>query len=364
MDFWKVYETRQESIDRALEGYFRVNLKKLPYFKNPVIKEHYQLLADYCLRRAKRLRPVLTLLAYQAAGGKNIKSILEPALAFELFHNYTLIHDDIYDEDEKRRGEWANHILFQKRFQKMYGSAGSAKLYSSESERFGVVAGMINGKILHILSLRAILFSKISERMKLAGTELLKEVSLIDNLGQAIDLDFEKEKRVSPEDYRTMVLCKTGQLFSSAAQWGAVLAGASQSQRQALRRYAEYLSITFQIRDDLLDINLDGKKGRDIGSDIKKGKKTLLVIDALQKAGPKEKKLILTNLGNPKAAEPQIKKIIDLLHSLGSVERARQEAFLQMEKGIEALEEARPSFREPHKRHLRALAEYMFNRQK
>lgn len=364
MDFWKVYESHQRSIDRALEGYFRINLKKLPYFKNPVIEEQYRLLADYCLRKAKRLRPVLTLLAYQTAGGGRIKSVLEPALAFELFHNYTLIHDDIYDEDEKRRGEQANHVLFQKRFQKKHKAGGPAKLYSSESKRVGVVAGIINGKILHILSLRAILHSNIPEKTKLAGMKLFKEVSLIDNLGQAIDLDFEKEKKVLPEDYRLMVLCKTGQLFSSAVQWGAILADASPSQKQALRRYAEHLSITFQIRDDLLDINIDGKKGRDIGSDIRKGKKTLLVIDALQKAGPKEKKLILTNLGNPKAAEPQIKKIIDLLHSLGSVERARQEAFLQMEKGIEALEEARPSFREPHKRHLRALAEYMFNRQK
>lgn len=364
MDFWPTYQAYRREIDAVLERYFRVNLKKLPYFENNFVRGHYKLLAGYCLRPGKRLRPVLTLFGYCASGGKNEKDIFPPALAFELFHNYTLIHDDIYDEDEKRRKEWSNHVLLRKKFQKKYGAGLPVKLYKNESERFGVVAGFINGKMLHILSSLPILESGISEQKKLAGIELLKEASFYDNAGQAIDLNFEKEEKVELADYRDMVLCKTGQLFSSAAEWGAVLADASDSQRRAVRQYAQNISITFQIKDDLLDINFEGKKGREIGSDIKKGKKTLLVIDALAKAGPGDKKMIKKSLGNPKATAEDIKKIIRLFHRLGSVERARQEAFFQMQKAITALETAEPAFKEPHKGRLKSLAEYMFNRQK
>ncbi len=118
MDFSDILTHYQKIISQALKEYLGQKIKELPVFGNSFVRKQYQLFAAYCLRNGKRLRPILTLMAYRAVGGKNEKNILLPALAFELFHNYTLIHDDIYDEDDKRRNEWANHILLQRWYEK------------------------------------------------------------------------------------------------------------------------------------------------------------------------------------------------------------------------------------------------------
>jgi len=365
MNFIETIEYYQEIINKALERYLNQKLKELPSFGNSFVKTQHQLFSQYCLRNGKRLRPILTLMAYRAVGGQNEINILMPALAFELFHNYTLIHDDIYDEDEKRRGEWSNHILLQRWFEKKYPKSSLAStLYKNSATRFGVVAGIINGKYLHALSSLPILEADISEEKKLAGIKLYQDVSIYDNTGQAIDLAFEQDFKVTEKDYCNMVLCKTGQLFKAATEWGAVLGGANASQKEALRKYAEEISIVFQIKDDLLDIASGGEKGRGVGSDIKKGKKTLLIIHALGQADAKKKKFILEVLGNQGADEAEIKKVIGWLENLGSVDFCRKKALGRVAAANACLERARPALEAQTKQFFKDLARFMLERNK
>jgi len=363
--FFKTLNKKKSLIDEALKKYLGQVTKELPGFDNVFVKKQYELLVGYCLRNGKRLRPIMTLMAYQAVGGKNERKILLPALAFELFHNYTLIHDDIYDEDEKRRDELSNHILLQQWFEQKYGKRTVAsKLYKNMATRFGVVAGIINGKCLHILSCLPILEAKISNEKKLAGLKLYKEVSLVDNVGQAMDLSLEEERQIKEKEYYQMVLCKTGQLFKAAIEWGAILGSATASQRKALKSYAGELGQAFQIKDDLLDIGVAGKKGREVGSDIKKGKKTLLVIYALKKANAQQKKNLLEALGNQKATSKQIKEIIKTFYELGSIRYCEKIAAQKIKKAINCLDLARPSFLSGPKNFFQELARFMFERSK
>jgi len=365
MNFSKTLKLYQRLIDKALRDYLSQKIKELPSFGNSFVKNQHQLFLTYCLRSGKRLRPILTLMAYRAVGGRDIKKILTPALAFELYHNYTLIHDDIYDEDEQRRGEWASHILLQRWFEKKYGRSLSENiLYKNSAARFGVVAGIINGKYLHTLSSLPILESKISDEKKVAGMKLHQAVSIFDNTGQAIDLYFEQASDAREQDYYDMVLCKTGRLFQAVIEWGAILGGAGASQRKTLGKYAEEISIAFQLKDDLLDIDFKGGKGRGIGSDIKKGKKTLLAIQALKKANIQEKKFILRILGNGKATTGEIKKVIAILHKSGSVDYCRRIADLRVKKAIHYLRQARPPLAQDVICFFQDLAYFMAERKK
>jgi geranylgeranyl diphosphate synthase type I len=286
-------------------------------------------------------------------------------LAFELFHNYTLVHDDIYDEDFKRRGNWSNHTLLQHWFEKKYGKHSSENiLFKNKATRFGVVSGIINGKYLHFLSTLPILESNISKEKKMAGMLLHQSVSMIDNTGQAIDLYFEEQSDVKEKDYYDMVSCKTGQLFKSAIEWGAILGNATLSQKKALTRYMEELAIVFQIKDDLLDIDSSEKKGRDIGSDIRKGKKTLLMINTLERADANQRKEILFVFGNKKISAAKIKKIISLMNKLGSIDYCQKKAKLRLQKAIKHLDEASPSLESEAKSFFCDMAHFMLERKK
>jgi len=363
MNFLEKIEKDKEVIESELEKYFKNKIKNLPCFGNYSIKQQHQLLTAYCLKNGKRLRPILTLMAYRSVGGQKEKDILVPALAFELYHNYTLVHDDIYDEDEYRRGEPANHILLQQWFEKKYKKNLSENiLFKNNATRFGAVAGIINGKYLHTLSGLAILEADIPEKKKVAGMILHQSVSIFDNTGQAMDLYFEQEKSVTEKDYFNMVLCKTGQLFKSAVEWGAILGDASQSQRNALSRYMEEAAIVFQLQDDILDISTGCNKGREIGSDIRKGKKTLLMIHALKKATAKEQECIWKILGDEKATDAEVKKVIATLKKLGSVAYCKENSSKRLKKAIKYLDEANPKLDQEAKKFFIDLAHFMLNR--
>ncbi len=363
-DFLHTLNYYRQVIDDKLGKYLIDTIEKSLFSDDSFIELQKKLLIQYCSRGGKRLRPILTLLTYKSVGGKNIKDILLPSLAFELFHNYTLIHDDIYDEDEKRRNEWSNHILFSRWFRKRYPTASSSTLlYKDLNSRFGVVSGFINGKILLSLAPLPILEARISEEKKIAGIKLLQDVSIFDNMGQAIDLSLEHEDiKVNEKDYYDMVLYKTGRLFQVSAEWGVILGGGSDSQREVIKRYMAEIAIVFQIKDDLLDIDSGGDKGRGLGSDIKKGKKTLLVIHALRNASEKQKEIILRILGNQRANQVEIESTIKLFYDLGSIDYCHKIAEIRLKEAEEILNSARPSINKDYMAFFNDFSHLMISR--
>ncbi len=226
------------------------------------------------------------------------------------------------------------------------------------------MAGFILGQILRVLANSPILQSNISAGKKVEILKIFQDLEIANNIGQASDLFFEKENKITEKDYLKMLDYKTGELFKASIELGAILANAKSYQRKCLRNYAENLAAAFQIKDDLLDISIGGEKGRGIGSDIKQGKKTLLFIHSLGRANLKQKRLIKKIVGKGRANNNEIKKVIDLYYELGAVDYCQKIAEQKTKKALFWLNKARPKLNAESQKLFEDLAQFMFQRKK
>lgn len=254
----------------------------------------------------KRLRPCLTLACCEVVGGK-AENILEAAAAFELLHTFSLIHDDIMDHSDLRRGVKTVHRIW--------------------GEPMAILAGdALFAKVFEALSMNA-------ARMGLEGrkvTELFRMVSRASfelSRGQAMDMLFSQRHTLKEEEYVEMVSLKTGALMQASAASGALLGGGTPSQVQRLGEYGKNLGIAFQIQDDILGlVGEEDKLGKPVGSDLVEGKRTLVISFALEVLKGEERRKLLGILGNPSATREEVEKVISLLEERGVLEKTRKRA--------------------------------------
>jgi len=206
----------------------------------------------------KRLRPVLTLIGTDLFGG-NFSESIKPSLGIEVFHNFTLLHDDIMDNAPLRRGQVTVH------------------------EKWNTNAAILSGDVMFVQA-----FSLVTS----CKNEYLRDVLDLFNVtaievceGQQLDLDFETREDVSIDDYIEMIRLKTSVLVGCALKLGAILANASKEDAQNLYDFGMNLGIAFQIKDDILDVFGDASLfGKKVGGDILANKKTYLLLKALEDA--------------------------------------------------------------------------------
>lgn len=219
----------------------------------------------------KRLRPVLTLLSCEIFSGSFNKA-LNAALAIEMFHNFTLIHDDIMDNAGLRRGQLTVH------------------------EKWDVNTGILSGDALMILAYQ--FFEPYEGEVFKGIITLFNETAIKVCEGQQMDMDFEKRTDVTIPEYIKMIDLKTGVLVASALKMGAIIAHAEPQQAKLIYDYGLNLGIAFQLQDDYLDTFGDNSFGKRIGGDILEGKKTFLVLKTMELANThdfKELKNILSS---------------------------------------------------------------------
>ncbi len=252
----------------------------------------------------KRLRPFLTLKACEIVGGRR-EEALQVAASIELIHNFTIIHDDIMDSDLRRRGVSTVHVLWGVPMAINAGDMLFAKAYETALQSVG----------------------------KLPPRRLLKIIATITDAtigvceGQASDMLFEKRRDVSEKEYLGMVYKKTAILLEAAARAGAIVGGGTALQVKKLGNLARYSGLAFQMVDDVLGLTADEKiLGKPVGSDIREGKSTIILIHALAHANRTQQKQILSALGNKEAEKDQIGEIIKTIKSLGSIEYAINKA--------------------------------------
>ena len=214
----------------------------------------------------KRIRPALVLLACDMFAGV-VDSAMMPALAIEIFHNFTLLHDDIMDQSDLRRGHPTVHIKYNENVAILSGDVMSILANRLMNQSPGVV--------LHTVQ-------DIFTRTAMQVCE-----------GQQYDMNFEEYLTVTEEEYLNMIELKTAVLIAASLKIGAILGGASEKDAEDLYDFGRNLGIAFQLQDDLLDTygetDVIGKKR---GTDIVDNKKTFLMINALEKASPSEKKIL------------------------------------------------------------------------
>jgi geranylgeranyl diphosphate synthase type I len=258
------------------------------------------------LAGGKRLRPCLVLASCEAVGGK-AKDAIEAAAALELLHNFTLIHDDIMDRDKFRRNVKTVHMLWGEPIAIIAGDALFAKVF----EALAANAGR-----LKLSSERTVeLFDTISR----ASFEICQ--------GQALDMLFEGRRNITEAEYLNMIGSKTGALLEASNKVGALLGGGSPKEVKALAEYGRLVGMAFQIRDDLLGVVGEQKKfGKPIGSDIREGKRTMVVLQALKAASKEDRKKLLRAFGNKKASWAELKQGIEVLKDSGALDYAAGKA--------------------------------------
>jgi len=270
----------------------------------PEPKEIYGMLPQYIMRGGKRIRPILATLCCKAVGG-NQEEVIKPAGIIEMFHNFTLIHDDIADSSQFRRGEPTLHISH------------------------GIPIALNSGDALYTLLWKEMVNLDL-ETKKLAWlqkrcVETFKAVAE----GQGMELSWEREKRfnISEKEYLLMISGKTASLLSLSCEIGAVLGGADDSVCRDLRRFGNSIGVAFQIQDDILNVTGDFKKyKKEIGGDITEGKRTLMIIHCLKYCEKHERERIIEVLENHRSEKQEVDFVIDVLNKSGSVEYARKQA--------------------------------------
>ncbi len=203
----------------------------------------------------KRLRPVLLLMAAEAFGA-DPQMALEPAVGIELFHNFTLLHDDVMDNSATRRGR------------------------ESVMAKWDTNTAILSGDTMLTLATRHI--AQVPDPLLRPVLERFNNMAIEVYEGQRLDMDFEQQKEVSPEAYLDMIKKKTGALLGCAAAIGALIGGASQKDAEAMYNFGMMLGVAFQIEDDRLDTFGDPAVfGKPIGGDIRNNKQTFLMVSAL-----------------------------------------------------------------------------------
>lgn len=265
-----------------------------------------ELVLDYPRRGGKALRPALSIAMCLGMGG-HLDAILPTAATLELYHNAFLIHDDIEDESWRRRGKPAFHI------------------------DHGIPAAVNVGDAMLSLSLQPLLDNV--ERVGLGpALRILRAVARMTRLtvhGQAIELDWVRSNtwRLSDSDYLRMVELKTSWYsFITPLQAGAIAAGAGQEKLPPLEHFGRHLGAAFQITDDLLNLRADPEDyGKEIGGDLWEGKRTLMLLHTLRRAGPDDRDRALQILTKRRPAlydEPGITGLLDSLSRRGELSAA------------------------------------------
>lgn len=281
--------SRKTEIDRELEVALAVG-------ENETLRAAMK---HYPLAGGKRLRPLLAYLVADAISGNGALTVPFGA-GLELLHNFTLVHDDIMDRSDMRRGMVAVH------------------------KKFDTPTAIIAGDALFALGFEEICKLEVDDvllRIILNDTAVaVREVAE----GQQMDMEFEKRSDVQVKEYLTMIDKKTARLYFTAARIGAIIAKGTIDQIKAMGDCGYLMGIGFQIWDDILDLEgEEGKTGKPVGGDIREGKRTLMAVYAMNNLKGEDRKDFLSILGNQKATKRMITDAVGLLHKCGAVSYAK-----------------------------------------
>lgn len=261
----------------------------------------------------KRLRPILVLMGVSAFG-KDYKQGLDAALAVEVFHNFTLLHDDIMDAAPVRRGKATVH------------------------ERWDTNTAILSGDAMMIMANQLLESYEPASFKKLM--QLFSKTAIEVCEGQQYDMDFETRNDVTIPEYIEMIRLKTSVLVAAALKMGAIIADASDSDAQKIYEFGLNLGLAFQLQDDYLDAFGDPKTfGKQVGGDIIENKKTYLYLQALEKGTSEQKKRLLALFSDAASdMDAKVDEVKNIFRTTGSDQRTRAEIAAYTEKAFSVLD--------------------------
>lgn len=351
-------EALRAAIDEELGRHFQALLRDGPEREHPLIGRIYRWLAHYLDVGGKRMHGISVLLAYRACSQADHRPALPVAGAFQLYHHHTLVHDDIYDEDDARRGWPSSHRAFA-------DLAGARQrhtlrgIFRDESVRFGAIAAFAYGKICRALAGSLILEAPFPEGARVAVAAALDRHDLFDNLAQLKDVYHEGDAMPAPQACLDNAWLKTGRLFEVCAYAGARLADASAKRTSALRAWAGMSALAYQLQDDLEDLEIDSEKGqgRGVGTDLLRCKPTYLYALAMESARGEQRRTLERWLAGDSGGLGT-SDLVAILRETGAIERCRARARTCVEEARTALLEATPAFSDADIEAMTELTEY------
>jgi len=294
----------------------------------------YEPLSYFMTLGGKRTRPVLSMLGCNLFGVPGLKAV-NAAMTVELFHNFTLIHDDIMDAAPLRRGKETVH------------------------QKWNENVGILSGDALFVIAYQHLAKHDTDVLPRLL--EIFSKTALEVCEGQQMDMDFETRKDVSIEEYLEMIRLKTSVLLGAALEMGATVAKADDRNAKLIYDFGMYVGLAFQIKDDILDLYADPEKfGKQVGGDVMANKKTYLQIKAYELASTSQKEE-LKALESEKDLNKKVAEVKAIFNSIGVKELAEnkmQEYYTQAKKAMELIK-----VEEDHKQDLLGLAKYLMGRE-
>jgi len=299
----KQIEKNAKIVNKFLNSKLKGNPKKL-----------YDAAGHLIIHGGKRLRPYMVIRSCQILGGKSSNAMLA-ASAVEMVHNFTLVHDDIMDNDDMRHGVPTVH------------------------KKFGMPVAILAGDVLFSKAFHIITESKLSAIATIKLVSRLSKACVDVCEGQLLDVKMAEEKKIPTQaEYITMISKKTAALFDVACAMGAICATNKSNDISNLSTFGKNLGIAFQITDDLIGVMGDPRvTKKPVGNDLREGKKSLPILMAIKSAKGKNKKTILKAFGNSKATRNDLNKAVGIIRSLGIEENVRKQALKYAEKAEKSL---------------------------
>lgn len=342
----------KNKIDEESKLFFDNKIRRIKDQEKPdELLEMVENLRDFILRSGKRIRPILFYCGYVIAGGKDKKEVLKTAISIELIHSYLLIHDDVIDQDDFRHGDLSMHCKYKKNCE------------NKNPKHFGISMAIIIGDLASTLGYEILTDSNFPLNLKTEAIKKLNQTVSNTITGEALDVILAEDSNVKIGKIIEMQKYKTAKYtIEGPLHLGAVLAGADDEFLKSLSKFAIPLGVAFQIQDDIIGIFGDEKKiGKPVGSDIKEGKKTLLIAKAVREANDKQKEILTNLLGSAKISLKEIEEVRDIITKTGSLEYSQKIASELIKVSKKHLEEI--EILPQHKEFLNDLADFIVKRE-
>ena len=354
MDAKTTLENYQNILEPLLAAFFA---KAEPEAKaiSPESLVAIRYLSEYSLRKAKRLRAALCYYTYLMMGGKQKKEAMKASMFIEIIQSYLLIHDDIMDQDEKRRGGPTMHKIYEK--------VHKVKYSMQDPKHFGESMAINIGDIACHLAMRLLTDSKFPAENRVRAVSRFHKQIVTVGFGQMMDVLSSVKSENSEEDVFRIHQFKTATYtYQTPISVGAILAGATDREVKILDGYSIPAGIAFQIRDDVLGMFGDEMTlGKATISDLREGKHTLLIIKALQKANKSGTKVITQALGNSNVTQEMADKVREIIIDTGSLEYSKKMAKKFVDQAKKALARM-PNWDGDGRKFLDGVADYMIIR--
>jgi geranylgeranyl diphosphate synthase type I len=310
--------------------------ERINSMNNKFLIDYYSEIKDYFLVGGKRIRPLLTIATYNGITNKIADEIVRPSVGIEFLHNATLIHDDIIDKDDFRRGNPAFHYRFQQYYLKnQYEKMGAAD--------FGTSIGIIGGDTTFIMGADAYFNQDFSRDLNLNSIYYYRQAFTEVIHGVLIEIDMVNKSSLSMDEYIQMISLKTGALIEKSILIGANYAQVEKEYTPLLSTYGINLGIIFQIIDDVLGTFGDEKiTGKPTDGDIREGKRTCLLIEAMNRLEEKKKDDLLALFSKPEISSEDVQDVKDLFMEADVIDICRKLATKYYEEASDALEKLKP----------------------